>query len=86
VTLPQWLRQTRERIAASRWRISRAAIYGFAAGLLFKAAGLIPSNPEPPGIVVHWAYLTGEWTASAMIAALTFSIIAVIRNLIVRML
>lgn len=86
MTLPQWLRQTRERIAASRWRISRAAIYGFAAGLLFKAAGLIPSNPEPPGIVVHWAYLTGEWTASAMIAALTFSIIAVIRNLIVRML
>ncbi len=86
MTLPQWLRQTRGRIAASRWRISRAAIYGFAAGLLFKAAGLIPSNPEPPGIVVHWAYLTGEWTASAMIAALTFSIIAVIRNLIVRML
>jgi hypothetical protein len=73
-------------MAASRWRISRAALYGFAAGLLFKAAGLIPQNPEPPRIVVHWAYVTGEWTASAMIAAFTFSIIAVIRNLIVRLL
>jgi hypothetical protein len=73
-------------MAASRWRISRAALYGFAAGLLFKAVGLIPQNPEPPGIVVHWAYVTGEWTASAMIAVFTFSIIAVIRNLTVRLL
>ena len=73
-------------MAASRWRISRAAIYGSAAGLLYKAVGLIPPNPEPPGIVVHWAYVTGEWAASAMIAALTFSLIAVIRNLVVRML
>jgi hypothetical protein len=73
-------------MAASRWRISRTALYGFAVGLLFKAAGLIPPNPEPPGIVVHWAYVTGEWAASAMIAALTFSIIAAIRNLIVGLL
>jgi H+/gluconate symporter-like permease len=73
-------------MAASRWRISRAAIYGAAAGLLYKAVGLIPPNPEPPGIVVHWAYVTGEWAASAMIAALAFSLIAVIRNLVVRML
>ncbi len=73
-------------MAASGWRISRAALYGFAAGLLYKAAGLFPPTQEPPGIVVHWAYVTGVWAGSALIVAVTFSIIAVIRNLIVRML
>ena len=70
-------------MAASRWRISRAALYGFAAGLLFKAAGLFPATPEPPGIVVHWAYVAGEWTGYAVVVAFIFSVIAVIRNLIV---
>jgi hypothetical protein len=73
-------------MAASRWRISRAALYGITAGLLYKAAGLFPPTQEPPRIVVHWAYVTGVWAGSALIAAVTFSIIAVIRNLIVRML
>ncbi|HEX3504814.1 MAG TPA: hypothetical protein VHU22_15610 [Xanthobacteraceae bacterium] len=67
---------------ASRWRISRAALYGFAAGLFYKFAGLLPSPQEPPGVVFHWAHLIGEWAGMALIAAFTFSIIAVIRNLI----
>jgi hypothetical protein len=66
----------------SRWRISRAALLGFGAGLLFKAAGFIPPNQEPPGVVFHWAHLTGEWGATAIIVAVMFSIVAVIRNLI----
>jgi hypothetical protein len=69
-------------MAASRWRISRAALYGFAAGLIFKAAGLFPATPEPPGIVVHWAYVVGEWAGYAVVVALMFSVTAVIRNLI----
>jgi hypothetical protein len=69
-------------MAASRWRISRAALYGFAAGLLFKAAGLFPTTPEPPGIILHWAYTAGEWTGYAVVVAIIFSIAAVIRNLI----
>jgi hypothetical protein len=66
----------------SRWRISRAALYGFAAGLVFKAAGLFPTTQEPPGIVVHWAYMAGEWAGYAVVVAIIFSIAAVIRNLI----
>jgi hypothetical protein len=68
---------------ASRWRISRAALYGFAAGLLFKAAGLFPATQEPPGIVMHWAYLAGEWSGYAVVVAVIFSIVAVIHNLVV---
>ena len=68
---------------ASRWRIHRAALYGFAAGLIFKAAGLFPQTPEPPGIVLHWAYVAGEWAGYAVVVACIFSIAAVIRNLIV---
>ena len=67
---------------ASRWRIHRAALYGFAAGLVFKAAGLFPVSPEPPGIVFHWAYVTGEWISYAVVVAVIFSIATVIRNLI----
>jgi hypothetical protein len=66
----------------SRWRISRAALYGFAAGLLFKAAGLFPASPEPPGVVVHSAYMAGEWAGYAVVVAIIFSIATVIRNLI----
>jgi hypothetical protein len=68
--------------AKSRWRISRAALYGFVAGLIFKAAGLFPQTPEPPGIVVHWAYVAGEWASYAVVVTIIFSIAAVIRNLI----
>ncbi len=68
--------------AKSRWRIHRAALYGFAAGLIFKAAGLFPETPEPPGVVFHWAHVTGEWTSYAVVVAIIFSIATVIRNLI----
>ena len=68
---------------ASRWRIHRAALYGFAAGLIFKAAGLFPQTQEPPGIVLHWAYAAGEWAGYAVVVACIFSIAAVVRNLIV---
>jgi hypothetical protein len=67
---------------ASRWRISRAALYGFAAGLVFKFAGLFPATQEPPDIVAHWAYMAGEWAGYAVVVAAIFSIAAVIRNLI----
>jgi hypothetical protein len=67
---------------ASRWRIHRAALYGFAAGLVFKAAGLFPTTPEPPGVVFHGLRIIGEWTGYAVVVAVFFSIAAVIRNLI----
>ena len=67
---------------ASRWRINRAALLGFAAGLVFKAAGLFPVTQEPPEIVAHWAYAAGEWTGYAVVVAIIFSIATVIRNLI----
>jgi hypothetical protein len=67
----------------SRWRIHRAALYGFVAGLIFKAAGLFPTTPEPPGVVFHGLRAAGEWTGYAMVVAVFFSIAAVIRNLIV---
>lgn len=67
----------------SRWRIHRAALYGFAAGLLFKAAGLFPTTPEPPGVVFHLLRIIGEWTGYAMVVTVFFSIAAVVRNLIV---
>jgi hypothetical protein len=49
---------------------------------VFKAAGLFPQTPEPPGIVAHWAYAAGEWTGYAVVVAIIFSIATVIRNLI----
>jgi hypothetical protein len=67
---------------ASRWRIHRAALYGFAAGLLFNAIGLFPVTPEPPGVVFHWLRVIGEWASYAVVAAIIFSLAAVIRNLI----
>jgi hypothetical protein len=70
------------KVASSRWRISRAALYGFVAGLIFKAAGLFPVTQEPPDVVLHWAYAAGEWASYAVVVAIFFSIAAVIRNLI----
>jgi hypothetical protein len=67
---------------ASRWRIHRAALIGFAAGLAFKAAGLFPVTPEPPGVVFHELRVVGEWASYAVVVAIIFSIAAVIRNLI----
>jgi hypothetical protein len=67
---------------ASRWRIHRAALYGFAAGLIFKAAGLFPVTPEPPEVIFHWFHVIGEWGGYAVLVAIFFSIAAVIRNLI----
>jgi len=67
---------------ASRWRIHRAAILGFAAGLVFKAAGMFPVTPEPPGVVFHELRVIGEWASYAVLVAIFFSIAAVIRNLI----
>jgi hypothetical protein len=49
---------------------------------LFHAAGLFPASQEPPGIVVHWAYVAGVWAGYAVVVALMFSVVAVIRNLI----
>jgi hypothetical protein len=66
---------------ASRWRIHRAALLGFAAGLVFNAAGLFPVTPEPPDVVFHQLRVVGEWGSYAVLVAIFFSIAAVIRNL-----
>jgi hypothetical protein len=70
------------RTVASRWRIHRAALLGFAAGLVFKAAGLFPVTPEPPDVVYHSLYTGAEWASYAVVVAVIFSIATVIRNLI----
>ncbi len=71
-------------MAAQRWRVSRAALYGAALGAFLRLVGIIPATPEPPGIVLHWAYVAGQCIATALVLAILFLIVAIIRNLIVR--
>ena len=70
--------------AASHWRISRAALYGFALGALFRLIGIIPGIPEPPDITLHGAYLVGQSIAAGVMSAVLFSLAAMARNFIAR--
>jgi len=57
-------------------------MYGAAFGAFARLAGLFPASPEPPTVVVHWAYTAGQCGAAALIFAVIFSVAAIVRNFI----
>jgi hypothetical protein len=59
-------------------------MYGGAFGAFARLAGIYPTSPEPPTVVLHWAYTAGQCAAAALIFAVIFSIGAIVHNLIIR--